>query len=176
MRRTSMIPLALMAAVTAACADSPPGPGGSPDGSLPDVAAWGAMGLPMQATVQFGLEFGDVGSPFPPSHDESFHSYVRVHPRTVVIAAGGEVTFEMASRPAHSLGIYDAGKRVADIDATQVDGSNLIDDDPGDLLFSTVVTTSDVAHVFETPGRYLVICRVVGHFVHANMYGWVIVK
>ncbi|MGH7572456.1 MAG: hypothetical protein ACREMK_11530 [Gemmatimonadota bacterium] len=29
---------------------------------------------------------------------------------------------------------------------------------------------------FDTPGRYLVICRVLPHFVVAGMYGWVIVK
>ena len=30
--------------------------------------------------------------------------------------------------------------------------------------------------VFESPGRYLVICTLLPHFVGAKMYGWVIVK
>lgn len=176
MKRTP-ITLLVLAAAAAGCTDAPQSPASLlGEGPVDPAAPAMAVGVPLAATVQFGLEFGDVGSPFPPSHDKSFHSYVRVHPRTVVIATGGEVTFEMASRPPHSLGIYDAGKRPNEIDPASVDGDNLIDDDSDDLLFSTGVTTSDMSYVFETPGRYLVICRVPGHFEHANMYGWVIVK
>lgn len=176
MKCTRMITLALAIAAVTGCGESPPGPELPVDG-IPDQASGVvSAGIPLHATVLFGREFGDVGSPFPPSHDASFHSYVKMHPRTVVIGAGGVVTFKMASRPPHSLGIYAAGKRPDDIDPAKVDGANLIDDDPADLLFSTSITTSDVDFQFDAPGRYLIICRVVGHFTHANMYGWVIVK
>lgn len=168
MPRPITLSLTLAAAVIVACVESPAGPGRTGDLVLANP--------PLSATVQFGLEFGDVGSPFPPSHDESFHAYVKIQPETVVIAAGGEVTFEMASIPPHSIGIYADGKTPGDIDSAQVDGGGLINDDAGDLLFSTGITTSTQTYQFDAPGRYLVICRVVGHFEHANMYGWVIVK
>ena len=154
-----------------ACWDSP----ASPTGSVESVADFAPADVRSSATVQFGLPFGTVGSPFPPTHDESFHSYVRVHPRTVVIAAGGTVTFEMASPPPHSLAIYPAGSAPGDIDPDDQDMAGLISDQAA-VLLSTGITTQTQVHTFETPGRYLVICRVPGHFEHSNMYGWVIVK
>ncbi len=71
--------------------------------------------------MQFGRT--DVGSPFlPATHDNSFHAIVKVFPRTVVIAAGGSVTFELANN--HSVGIYDAGTEIDDIDVSQLAGQS----------------------------------------------------
>ncbi len=176
MKRTSMIPLALMAAAAAGCGDSPAAPDASLDGLPADLAATVATaGVPSSATVLFGRT--DVGSPFlPGAHDQSFHAKVKVFPRTVVIAAGGTVTFEMANN--HSVAIYDAGTELEDIDVTQLAG-NLIDDATNRLANSALsvgpATFTSPAGTFDTPGRYLVICRVLPHFVVANMYAWVIV-
>jgi hypothetical protein len=53
-------------------------------------------GLPMSATIEFGQP--DTGSPFPaPSgHDQSSHAKDNLVPRTVVIAQGGTVTFDLS--------------------------------------------------------------------------------
>jgi plastocyanin len=172
-----MIRLALVAVAAAGCGDALTGPDALVDRLPTDLAAAVATAdHPLSATVLFGRT--DVGSPFPPvEHDASFHAKVKVYPRTVVIAAGGSVTFEMTNN--HSVAIYAAGTELDDIDVTDLAG-NLIDDGTNRLAFSALsvgpATFTSPPGTFDTPGGYLVICRVLPHFVVAGMYAWVIVK
>jgi hypothetical protein len=145
-----------------------------------------AAGVPLTAHVEFGTEEGSRGSPFPPAqHDRSFHSFDKLRPRTVVIAQGGSVTFEVY--PLHQPAIYEPGTRPGDIDITETEPIPIfpdlerITDDDGlivrapDQSFDEVEWTTPPG-TFAEPGRYLVICTTWVHFVEANMYGWVIVK
>lgn len=138
---------------------------------------------PSSATVQFGRN--DIGSPFPPPemHDASTHAKDALQPRTVVISAGGEVTFQVAAF--HKIAIYDDGTQPKDIDVTLLEPSGLpefppIINDPtnrivrGDL--SPPGPDVPFSWTFNEPGRYLVICEVLPHFSENDMYGWVIVK
>lgn len=173
-----------------ACHDSPV----APDRPADSFAAIGvAHGIPTNAVVEFGAE--DVGSPFPPvpGHDASYHAKDKVRPRTVVIRAGGSVTFEMATF--HQVAIYDRGIGTGDIDVsatidltapppappgTVIIPDFIIDDPVGRLALSPFsfapMTWTSPPGAFDEPGTYLVICTVVPHFVLANMYAWVIVK
>ena len=61
------------------------------------------------ATVRFGND--DVGSPFPPitGHDQSGNGKFNFIPRSVTIAAGGSVTYEILVRFGfHEPKVYDA--------------------------------------------------------------------
>jgi plastocyanin len=171
-----------LATVLAACSESQesvvaPVPGGGIVGAGPAL----------EATVQFGLAPGDVGTDFfPGSHDRSFHAYDNVRPQTVVIAAGGSVTFEI-SPAIHQVGIYGPGIRPEDIDVTEVEPVPVlpfltrITDDDGlvvrgpDQQFAGFEWTTPPG-TFDEPGIYIVICTTVVHFVGSNMYGWVIVQ
>jgi plastocyanin len=141
---------------------------------------------PLTATVEFGQP--DTGSPFPPSqqHDQSSHAKDNLVPRTVVIAAGGTVTFRI-NTPAHASAIYQSGTEPEDIDVTIIKPSAgppcppppLIDDAEGRLaVFAQPCAggQSVVNYTFQDPGRYLVICIFFPHFVDFDMYGWVIVE
>lgn len=148
-----------------------------------------AAGIPSHATVSFGRD--DVGSAFPPpsGHDASFHAKDKIRPHVVQIRAGGTVTFEMGTF--HQVTIYDHGTEPEDIDvSTTIDleappGTVIIPDflidDPtnrievGPFSFEPMSWTSSEG-TFDEPGTYLVICRVVPHFVDANMYAWVVVR
>lgn len=172
-----------LAAVLVACSDSQPSlvsPG--PESELE------ASGAALNATVRFGLAPGSVGTDFlpPATHDQSIHAYDNIRPQAVVIAAGGSVTFEIS--PAnHQVAIYEPGKRPEDIDTTQTepipaapflrritDADGLIVRGP-DQQFTPLQWTTP-GGTFDEPGRYLVICTTLNHFVIANMYAWVIVK
>lgn len=154
-----------------------------------------AGGPPPEAVMDFGSK--DVGSPFGPTagHDESRHAKDKIRPGTVVIAAGGQVTFAVGF--AHQVAIYEDGKTPDDINVTGdlvnvplpsppfPPGATvpLINDDDGRLYLGVPPfvgahdeIVGDDEPVFESPGRYLVICTVLPHFVGANMYAWVIVK
>ncbi|HET6342653.1 MAG TPA: hypothetical protein VFG78_10785 [Gemmatimonadota bacterium] len=146
-----------------------------------------AAGPGLEATVQFGLAAGDVGTDFfPGSHDRSFHAYDSVRPQTVVIAAGGSVTFEI-SLAVHQVAIYEPRIRPEDIDVTEVEPIpalpflTRITDDDGlvirgpDQQFAGFEWKTPPG-TFDEPGTYLVICTTVVHFVDSNMYGWVIVQ
>src|SRR5512134_3995883 len=63
---------------------------------------------PLSATIQFGLP--DVGTDYPPSaeHDQSAHAKDNLVPRSVVIAVGGTVTFDVPAG-AHQVAIYAPG-------------------------------------------------------------------
>ena len=153
---------------------------------LAPAAAAAALALPAavlalpdsSATVRFG---NDVGSPFPPpEHDASFNAKDNLVPRTVTIAAGGSVTYEMApptvSGP-HQPTVYAPGTEPEDI--TVMDFPWVNDPDGRVVLgppnFATLTWTTPPG-TFATPGRYLVLCNFAPHFAFANMYGWVIVK
>ena len=154
---------------------------------LTDVSAFKAVGLPSTAIVEFGRE--GVGSPFPPpsGHDASGHAYDKILPKTVNIAAGGSVTFNIV--PIHAVAIYDDGTKPEDItlsDATLDDLAlapgvtlpNFVINDPNNRiadgpppLFAGAWTTPP--GTFDAPGTYLVICKILPHFVDAKMYAWV---
>lgn len=144
-------------------------------------------GVSTSASVQFGDE--DAGSPFPPGsgHDQSFHGSDKMVPRTVVIAAGGEVHFDLV--PFHQAAIYSPGTQPEDIDVSLLEDltfpifiPDFIINDPGNRvalspdLSPVEFTWTTPEGTFDTPGRYLVICTTLPHFVQADMYGWVIVK
>jgi plastocyanin len=165
----------------------------APSGNLAQVAGQGPGPSSSTATVQFGQ--ASVGSPFPPDsgHDSSGHAADNLVPGTVVIAAGGTVTFEVPPG-VHQIAIYQPGTEPKDIDTTDlttlavyagcagppfVNAPLVIDvlDDPTLEAAYPVpcFTPMTVTHQFDQPGRYLVICNFLPHF-EARMYGWVIVR
>lgn len=164
-------------------------PSTAPSTVQPSLAK--AAGVGSSATMEFGEVSHDVGSPFPPpdGHDASGHAQDKVRPRTVVIEAGGSVTFNIG--PFHQVSIYEAGTGPEDISIAfesltspfpipdflivsptgRIASNNLTTS----LSFGTSTWTSP-AGTFDTPGKYFVMCRVAPHFLGAQMYGWVIVK
>jgi len=142
-------------------------------------------GLPMSATVAFGQP--DTGSPFPPpsGHDQSSHAKDNLVPRTVVIGQGGTVTFDLSGpgRAVHQVAIYPDGTEPGDVDTAAlapppagcppvplIAGGNVLEPPP------CAGGSTSPSYTFTEPGRYLVICTFLPHFVDAQMYGWVIVK
>jgi plastocyanin len=174
----------------AACSGETPLASSEADSSVAELAE----GPPLEAVMDFGSK--DVGSPFPsfPTHDQSGHAKFKIRPETVVIAAGGQVTFAVGSP--HQVAIYEDGTTPGDINTGDVvnvplpsppfpAGATvpLIDDDGGRVYLgeppfggSHEEIVGDDEAVFESPGQYLVICTLLPHFVGAKMYGWVIVK
>jgi hypothetical protein len=147
-------------------------------------------GIPSHAEVQFGID--EHGSPFPPAdvHDQSGHAKDHVYPRETVIARNGTVTFHIDA--GHQVAVYRPGTQPEDI---RVDPSTLEDIDlgpftlpdfrindpmnrivlgPPQQLFEQTWTTP--AGTFSQPGRYLVICTTLPHFVGSKMWAWVTVK
>jgi plastocyanin len=142
------------------------------------VPALVSAGPDSSATVQFGNP--DVGSPFPPptfQHDASSHARDNLIPRTVVISAGGTVTFNIVGF--HQPAIYAAGTTPGDITVPAFPPNLFINDSNGRLALGPLnvpPATSSFQYTFATPGRYLVICNVTPHFAIDGMYGWVIVQ
>jgi plastocyanin len=183
----SRFPLVLASiCLTAACTQPNPGQPsiGSQDGALTQQANGG---LPMSATVAFGRP--DTGSPFPPpsGHDQSSHAKDNLVPRTVVIAQGGTVTFDLSGpgRAIHQVAVYPDGTDPGDVDTTVLAPPAagcppvpLIADPDGIVLAPQPCAggTTSPSHTFTQPGRYLVICTFLPHFADFQMYGWVIVK
>ena len=147
---------------------------------------------PSSVEVEFGSDH--KGSPFPPptGHDRSGHASHKMFPRTVTIARGGSVSFEIY--PIHQPAIYAPGKEPKDI---VVNAQTLIDltvscipgtltdfviDDPNGRVALAPTQTCDEKDwttppgTFDQPGKYLVICTSRPHFVDDHMYGWVIVR
>lgn len=192
MKRFSLFVLLLLLGVSLGCEEqlvqAPPDSHQSHalGASDEDVAAKG--GPPASATVRFGNP--DVGSPFPPPdpHDESFHSIDNVIPSATVISAGGTVNFEMAAF--HQAVVYAPGTTPSDIDPS--DTNDLTDPGGAVIIPNFLIDFADDAAfvanspfgfapqswsmTFDEPGRYLVICAVVPHFVEANMWAWIIVQ
>lgn len=146
-----------------------------------------AGGLPLSATIAFGQP--DTGSTFPPpsGHDSSSHAKDNLVPRTVVIARGGTVTFDLSGpgRAIHQVSIYPDGTEPGDVDTTiltpPVAGCPpvpLIADPDGIVLAPQPCAGGPTApsYTFNEPGRYLVICAFLPHFADFGMYGWVIVR
>lgn len=143
------------------------------------------------AEVRFGIN--ELGSPFPPQdgHDHSSTAADKLVPQTVVIARGGSVTFRIDE--VHQAAVYRPGILPRDI---LIDGSTLedvdlgfgivlpqfrINDPNGRLALAPPQALADHTWTtppgtFDQPGRYLVICTSVPHFVLNRMYGWVIVQ
>ena len=196
--RFTLAMLALAFAVSCTSYDSPalsstaPTPVGSsttsaaPLGSR-NVSAAATVATPSTASVEFGQ--GNVGSPFSPTsgHDQSAHAEDNLVPRTVVIDAGGTVTFKTFG--VHQVAIYDSGTTPEDIDTTDLvltpancpqpmGDALMIDDDTNRLaLFAQPCGPNprEVEYQFMEPGRYLVICAFLPHF-EVQMYGWVEVR
>ncbi len=154
----------------------------------PALAASAARGVTAANAV---MEFGrpDLGSAFPPpdGHDASTHAKDRMNPRTVVIAVGGTVTFRVA--PFHNPAIYDQGTQPEDIEVSPrtlrplslgpVFIPDFVIDDATNRLWQgsySLAPQELTSPPFTAPGRYLVICTTVPHFVDNGMYGWVIVQ
>jgi plastocyanin len=190
MRTPVFLALGLLAGLLA-CQDTPASLDWSAEHARTADAV--AAGFAEHAVISFGRD--DVGSPYPaPSgHDASYHARDNVRPNTVLIRAGGSVTFEMGTF--HQVAIHDHGIGTGDIDlSTTVDLTApppappgtviipdfIIDDPAGRLALSgfsfAPMTWTSPPGTFDSPGTYLVICTVVPHFVQANMYAWVIVK
>ena len=137
---------------------------------------------PLAATVQFGQT--NVGSPFPSAadHDESVNAKDNLVPRTVVIDAGGTVTFEVPAG-VHQIAIYEPGVEPGDIDTSILTvlcpgrTARLISDSNRRVALLTNACGSawQAQYTFSTPGRYLVICAFLPHF-QDGMYGWVEVR
>ena len=154
----------------------------APTGAAADFSAQGGGSSALSATVQFGKS--DVGSPFPPSaeHDASGHAKDDVVPRTVVIDAGGTVTFNVPAG-AHQIAIYAPGTKPEDINTEALtrlcpgSAPRLINDPANRIALIThpCGTAWQAQYTFQTPGRYLVICAFLPHF-EAGMYGWVEVR
>lgn len=182
--------LSVTVVALAACQDSDPSSTPlTPTASVGAQAADGQGGsLPMHAEVEFGIEEGAVGSPFPPAeHDQSFHAFDKLRPRTVTIGPGGSVTFEIY--PLHQPAVYEPGVRPEDIDTDStepivINGTTLpfplvrITDSDGRIALAPPQSFEEEEWTvtFEEPGRYLVICTTWVHFTEAKMYGWVIVQ
>jgi hypothetical protein len=79
-------------------------------------------GQPLAATIVFGQP--DHGSPFPPpsGHDQSPHAKENLAPRTVVMAQGGTVTFDLSGpgRAIHQVAIFPNGTDPADVDTSML--------------------------------------------------------
>jgi len=138
----------------------------------------------LTAEVHFGTD--DTGSPFPPAqHDQSFHAFDKLFPRTVVIQRGGSVTYEVY--PCHQPAVYAPGTQPEDVDASLTEPIGVagcppdrVNDPTGRLALAPAQSLVEVEWTtppgtFDEPGTYLVICTTRVHFVLAKMYGWVIV-
>jgi plastocyanin len=143
-----------------------------------------AAGLPLTAEIQFGR--ADVGSGYPPpsGHDASFHANDKMFPRTVVIGAGGTVTFTTFG--VHEIALYDAGTSPDDINTslTIFRGGGCppvpFINDPSHRIAVWAPQCAGgpavVTQTFPSAGKYLAICDFLPHFVDSNMYGWIDVK
>jgi hypothetical protein len=134
------------------------------------------------ATVRFGND--DVGSSFPPitGHDSSANAKFNLIPRTVTIAEGGTVTYDIFIRfGIHQPAVYGPGTTPDDIEiqgpfplvndpAARVALGPAVSGSPGTATWPTPAGT------FDEPGRYLVLCNFAPHFAEFDMYGWVNVK
>jgi len=179
----------------AACTQSGPGPTlAQPTSNISPSAQVTGQGGGGQsaATMQFGQV--DVGSQTPPgsTHDQSAHAKDNVVPGTVVIKAGGTVTFTIPAG-VHQIAIYKPGTGPDDINTSirttlkvfagcnapvpTVNAPLVINDSTN--RFATIpvpcLTPTQKTQRFDTPGKYLVICAFLPHF-ESSMYSWVDVK
>ncbi len=137
--------------------------------------------------MQFGL--ADVGTGYPPptGHDSSWHANDTIVPHTVVIDAGGSVTFNAVG--IHEIAIYKEGLGLGDVNTSPstfvphpcasptLPLPPLIGPNTNTQLayFATGCGPRTHTQTFTDPGDYLVICSVVPHF-QGKMYAWVKVR
>jgi hypothetical protein len=129
------------------------------------------------------VRFGNptVGSPLPPpafDRDSSSNARDNLIPRTSVISADGDVTFEVAGF--HQVAVYRAGTQPEDITVPPFPPNLFINDPTNRLQLGPMAGVqgpwTPPAGTFSAPGRYLIICTVTPHFAIDSMYGWVNVK
>lgn len=181
--------VALAAVLAAACVGDPGAPAGPDGNEAMALARGGIAGLPAEATVRFGNP--DAGTlRFGPEHP-SAHAFDNIIPGTVVIRAGGTVTFEVVAP--HIVAIYEPGTTPEDI--RLIPGVTLVNhvgppgppfipnfyiNEPNGRLFIDPAPAfgppHSVQYTFDEPGRYLVICAIRPHFEIMKMYAWVEVK
>jgi hypothetical protein len=133
------------------------------------TTALGTTAAPAPGAV---MVFGrpDVGSPFPNSHDGSWHANDKIVPGTVVIDAGEIVTFKIAF--GHRLAIYNNGVQPKDIQPNA--GPLLLY--PVGRIFLQAAPTPQIKLRFVKPGKYLVLCAISKHFFEGRQWGWLIVR
>ena len=174
-----------VALIAAGCSQSSVSPSAVSSASTAASTELNAQGLRLSATLEFGNP--NTGSPFSPAsgHDQSLHAPDTLVPQTVVIDAGGTVTFKTYGP--HQVAVYDDGVGAGDIDTTILTGGGagcppppLINDPNGRLAVLAAQPcaggTTTPQYTFTEPGRYLVICTFLPHFTIARMYGWVVVR
>ena len=187
--RSGRLGAAALAALLAAGCISDTGAPTAPDGTAAIAAARGGIaGAPSDAVVRFGNP--DAGTQrFGPEHPTA-HAIDNIIPNTVVIRAGGTVTFEVVAP--HWVAIYEPGTTPDDI--RLIPGVTLLNhvgppgppfipnfyiDEPNGRLFLDPAPPFGPPHAvqytFDAPGRYLVICAIAPHFA-LKMYAWVEVK
>ena len=186
-RSILLLPAAILAAACAT-ADAPSAPAASDAPHRSVSAAPATVG----ATMRFGRPDMNAFAHMSPNamqHAQLGHPVDKVYPGTVAIDRGQTVAFE--SFPVHQIAVYAPGTRPTDIrlspeflaDAETPWGTfaDVLIDDPANRLalspisFEKLTWTPDAA-TFAQPGRYLVICTLVFHFVPTKMYGWVEVR
>jgi plastocyanin len=180
--------VAFAAVLATACMSDTGAPTGPDGGAAITSARGGIAGAPADAVVRFGNP--DAGTQrFGPTHP-SAHAVDNIIPNTVVIRAGGTVTFDVVAP--HVVAIYAPGTAPEDI--RLIPGVTLVDhvgppgppfipnfyiDEPNGRLFLDPAPAfgppHSVQYTFDEPGRYLVICAVTPHFA-LKMYAWVDVK
>lgn len=140
------------------------------------------------AVMDFGRD--NIGSKFPPpsGHDESGHARDSLFPRTVTIDAGGTVTFRMGASGVHQVAVYQDGVQPEDINTSLLSPPapppcppvpRINDPNRRIAVLSAQVCAGGNAAptaTFNQPGKYLVICTFLVHFVEYKMYGWVVVR
>jgi len=183
-----LLPIGIVAIAASCDSSRPAAPSQRTIG--PASADKAPAGISSTADVSFGID--EHGSPFPPpdEHDGSGHARDHVYPRETVLARNGSVTFHIDA--VHQVAVYRPGTQPEDIrvDQTTLEDINLgpftlpkfrINDPtnrivlgPPQRLFEQTWTTPP--GTFSQPGRYLVICTTLPHFVGSNMWAWVTVK
>ena len=181
---THRLALALAATFALGCADQ----AGAPTGPAARAATAAAARAPGAATMRFGAAHMNGFAQMAPSaleHTAAGHMVDKVYPHTVAIDRGQTVTFE--SLPVHQIAVYGPGTAPADIrlDPEHLDDvgdfKDVLINDPANrralspISFEPMTWTPDAA-TFAEPGRYLVVCTVIFHYVEAKMYGWVEVR
>jgi len=130
---------------------------------------------------RFNNPAGPGGNPPGGPNDRTKNHHV-LTPFNAQIKPGGAVCFVISGF--HQPVIYEPGTEPEDIDATKVVAGSTppgLIDDPNRRVFRGVdprtVPQDRTENVTLTePGKYLVICGVVPHFVTDNMHGYITVQ
>ena len=152
--------------------------------AAPALAAQGHSHQPLEgplanATVSFGLWQSNPPYDRFPNVSDRFRNGHQLLPHEVQIKAGGAVNFVIAGF--HHVLVYAPRTEPGDIDTSMtipVTAPPLINDPNGRVYRGLDPSLQpqdrvEVVH-FATPGRYLVICGVLPHFVLDGMSGYVV--